>query len=146
MRAENDMRDFQAPGGHVPVMLDRVLELLAPSLAGPDPVAVDANLGLGGHAEALLAAHPALHLIGIDRDPTAIERSTSRLAPYADRITLVRAVSDELTEVLAEAGRPRVNAVLFDLGSPRPSSTRPSAASPTPTRPRWTCGWTATRS
>src|SRR5689334_1504921 len=44
------------PGGHVPVMLDRVLELLAPALSGPDPVAVDANLGLGGHAEALLAA------------------------------------------------------------------------------------------
>ncbi|MFF5204614.1 16S rRNA (cytosine(1402)-N(4))-methyltransferase RsmH [Streptosporangium sp. NPDC000396] len=120
MRAENDMTDLQASGGHVPVMLDRVLELLAPALSGPAPVAVDANLGLGGHAEALLAAHPSLHLIGIDRDPTAIERSTARLAPYADRITLVRAVSDELAEVLARAGRPRVNAVLFDLGVSSP--------------------------
>ncbi|MFF0574179.1 16S rRNA (cytosine(1402)-N(4))-methyltransferase RsmH [Streptosporangium saharense] len=120
MRAEDDKRDSQGRGGHVPVMLDRVLELLAPALSGPAPVVVDANLGLGGHAEALLAAHPALHLVGIDRDPTAIERSTARLAPYADRITLVKAVSDELTEVLAEVGRPRVNGVLFDLGVSSP--------------------------
>ncbi|WP_432932446.1 16S rRNA (cytosine(1402)-N(4))-methyltransferase RsmH [Microbispora sp. CA-135349] len=101
-------------------MLDRVLELLAPALSGPEPVAVDANLGLGGHAEALLAAHPSLHLIGIDRDPTAIERSTARLAPFADRVTLVRAVSDELADVLHDAGRPRVDAALFDLGVSSP--------------------------
>jgi 16S rRNA (cytosine1402-N4)-methyltransferase len=120
MRAGNDNHDLQVPGGHVPVMLDRVLELLAPALTHPAPVVVDANLGLGGHAEALLAAHPSLHLIGIDRDPVAIERSTIRLAPYADRITLVRAVSDELTEVLAEAGHPRVHGALFDLGVSSP--------------------------
>ncbi|MEU1882353.1 16S rRNA (cytosine(1402)-N(4))-methyltransferase RsmH [Streptosporangium sp. NPDC020072] len=120
MRAEDDKRDSQGRGGHVPVMLDRVLELLAPALSGPGAVVVDANLGLGGHAEALLAAHPALHLVGIDRDPTAIERSTARLAPYADRITLVKAISDELAEVLADLGRPRVNGVLFDLGVSSP--------------------------
>lgn len=101
-------------------MLDRVLELLGPALAGPDAVVVDANLGLGGHAEALLAAHPSLHLVGIDRDPTAIERSAARLAPYADRTTLVRAVSDELADVLREAGRRRVDAALFDLGVSSP--------------------------
>ncbi|WP_344937875.1 16S rRNA (cytosine(1402)-N(4))-methyltransferase RsmH [Sphaerisporangium flaviroseum] len=108
------------PGGHVPVMLRRVLELLAPALAGPSPVLVDANLGLGGHAEALLAAHPELHLVGIDRDPTAIERSTLRLVPYAGRVTLVRAVSDELPEVLERAGLSRVDGVLFDLGVSSP--------------------------
>ncbi|WP_214413591.1 16S rRNA (cytosine(1402)-N(4))-methyltransferase RsmH [Sphaerisporangium fuscum] len=108
------------PGGHVPVMLRRVLELFAPALAGPGPVLVDANLGLGGHAEALLAAHPDLHLVGIDRDPSAIERSTLRLAPYAARTTLVRAVSDELPEVLERAGFPRVHGVLFDLGVSSP--------------------------
>jgi 16S rRNA (cytosine1402-N4)-methyltransferase len=107
-------------GGHVPVMLGRVLELLAPALAGPGPVLVDANLGLGGHAEALLAAHPSLHLIGVDRDPVAIERSTARLAPYAGRITLVRAVSSELAAVLAGLGRPEVNGALFDLGVSSP--------------------------
>lgn len=106
--------------GHVPVMLDRVLDLLAPALSGPDPVVVDANLGLGGHAQALLAAHPSLHLVGIDRDPTAIERSTARLAPYAERTTIVRAVSDELADVLDRIGRPRVDGVLFDLGVSSP--------------------------
>ncbi|GIH23163.1 ribosomal RNA small subunit methyltransferase H [Acrocarpospora phusangensis] len=112
--------DIQQPGGHVPVLLGRVLELLAPALTGPDPVVVDANLGLGGHAEALLAAHPALRLIGIDRDPFAIERSTERLAPYGERVTIVRAVSDELAEVLSDLGRPVVNGVLFDLGVSSP--------------------------
>ncbi|GLV49800.1 ribosomal RNA small subunit methyltransferase H [Thermobispora bispora] len=101
-------------------MLGRVLELLAPALTGPDPVLVDANVGLGGHAEALLKAHPALHLIGIDRDPTAIERSTARLAPYAERVTLVHAVSDELPTILSRAGRPRINGALFDLGLSSP--------------------------
>ncbi|MEU4698404.1 16S rRNA (cytosine(1402)-N(4))-methyltransferase RsmH [Nonomuraea dietziae] len=107
-------------GGHVPVMLERVLELLAPALTGPSPVVVDANLGLGGHSEALLAAHPSLHLIGIDRDPFAIEFSTRRLAPFADRVTLVHASSDDMSEVLARAGRPVIDGVLFDLGVSSP--------------------------
>ncbi|WP_346146940.1 16S rRNA (cytosine(1402)-N(4))-methyltransferase RsmH [Nonomuraea recticatena] len=101
-------------------MLERVLELLAPALAGPSPVVVDANLGLGGHSEALLAAHPSLHLIGIDRDPFAIEFSTRRLAPFADRVTLVHASSDDMSEVLARAGRPVIDGVLFDLGVSSP--------------------------
>ncbi|MCA2222707.1 16S rRNA (cytosine(1402)-N(4))-methyltransferase RsmH [Nonomuraea aurantiaca] len=114
------MYDNAGTGGHVPVMLDRVLELLAPALTGQEPVVVDANLGLGGHSEALLAAHPSLHLIGIDRDPFAIEFSTRRLAPYADRTTLAHASSDELADVLARAGRATVDAVLFDLGVSSP--------------------------
>ncbi|MET8003190.1 16S rRNA (cytosine(1402)-N(4))-methyltransferase RsmH [Nonomuraea glycinis] len=114
------MDDDAAKSGHVPVMLERVLELLAPALAGDAPVVVDANLGLGGHSEALLAAHPALHLIGIDRDPFAIEFSTRRLAPYAERTTLVHASSDELEEVLARAGRETIDGVLFDLGVSSP--------------------------
>ncbi|GAA4041354.1 16S rRNA (cytosine(1402)-N(4))-methyltransferase RsmH [Nonomuraea soli] len=105
---------------HVPVQLERVLELLAPALEAPGAVVVDANLGLGGHSEALLAAHPGLHLIGIDRDPFAIEHSTRRLAPYADRVTLVHAASDDLPAVLADAGRKTINGVLFDLGVSSP--------------------------
>jgi len=112
--------DSAGTGGHVPVMLERVLELLAPALAGPDPVVVDANLGLGGHSEALLAAHPRLHLIGIDRDPFAIEFSTRRLKPYAGRTTLVHASSDDMAEVLENAGRPVIDAALFDLGVSSP--------------------------
>ncbi|MGW0802946.1 16S rRNA (cytosine(1402)-N(4))-methyltransferase RsmH [Nonomuraea sp. NPDC002799] len=114
------MHDDAGTGGHVPVMLDRVLELLGPALAGPRPVVVDANLGLGGHSEALLAAFPELRLIGIDRDPFAIGFSTRRLSPYADRITLVHASSGDLDEVLADAGHTTIDGVLFDLGVSSP--------------------------
>jgi len=101
---------------HVPVLLDRVLALLAPALADRPAVAVDATLGLGGHAEALLAAHPQLTLVGLDRDPAALRRSRERLAPYAERLHLVHAVYDRMPEVLDELGFDGVDGVLFDLG------------------------------
>ncbi|RBQ20339.1 16S rRNA (cytosine(1402)-N(4))-methyltransferase [Spongiactinospora rosea] len=123
MRATDD--NGLRAGGHVPVMLARVLDLLAPALDRPDSVLVDANLGLGGHAEALLAAHPTLRLIGIDRDPVAVERSAVRLAPFGLRATLVRAVSSDLPAVLAAARAPRVDAALFDLGVSSPQLDEP---------------------
>ena len=101
---------------HVPVLRERVLGLLAPALTAPGAVAVDATLGLGGHALALLAAHPGLRLVGIDRDPEALALSAERLAGHADRVSLHQAVYDELPAVLAEAGVSRVDGVLFDLG------------------------------
>ncbi|SEF51189.1 16S rRNA (cytosine1402-N4)-methyltransferase [Thermomonospora echinospora] len=110
--------------GHIPVLLDRVLSLLAPAVEsvppGRDPVYVDATLGLGGHAEAMLQAHPRLRLIGLDRDPSALERSARRLERFAERITLVHAVYDELPRVLADLGEPHADAVLFDLGVSSP--------------------------
>ena len=101
---------------HLPVMAERVRELLAPALAGDDAILVDATLGLGGHAALLLAAHPRLHLIGLDRDPQAIRISTDRLAAFRSRITLVQAVYDAVPEVLRAAGIDRVDGALFDLG------------------------------
>ena len=101
---------------HVPVLLDRVLALLAPALADPAAVLVDATLGLGGHADALLSAHPELTLVGLDRDTTALARSADRLARHGDRVHLVHAVYDELPTVLADLGYPAVQGVLFDLG------------------------------
>jgi 16S rRNA (cytosine1402-N4)-methyltransferase len=101
---------------HVPVLLDRVLALLAPPLSGQPAVVVDATVGLGGHAEALLSAHPQLTLVGLDRDPAALAHSEQRLAPFAERLHLVHAVYDRMPEVLAELGHPRVDGVLFDLG------------------------------
>lgn len=101
---------------HIPVMLERVLELLDPVANASGAVVVDATLGLGGHAAALLARHPDLRLIGIDRDPDALARSTARLAAHRDRITLVHGVYDSLPDVLADAGVERVDGVLFDLG------------------------------
>ena len=101
---------------HVPVLRERVLALVAPALERPGAVLVDATLGLGGHAEAVLQRLPAARVVGIDRDPDALARSRARLAPYADRVTLAHAVYDELPEVLAELGLPSVQGVLFDLG------------------------------
>lgn len=101
---------------HVPVLADRVLELLAPALHEPGAVLVDATLGLGGHAEQFLTQFPDLHLIGLDRDLDALAVSRERLTSFADRMTLVHAVYDELPEVLAERGITSVRGVLFDLG------------------------------
>jgi 16S rRNA (cytosine1402-N4)-methyltransferase len=107
--------------GHVPVMLGRVMSLLAPAFAtSPSPVYVDGTLGMGGHAYAMLEAHPDLRLIGLDRDTTALDRSRARLAPFGDRVTLVHAIYDELPSVLGELGVDRVHGVLFDLGVSSP--------------------------
>jgi 16S rRNA (cytosine1402-N4)-methyltransferase len=109
---------------HTPVMLAEVVSLLAPALepsagntstAGP-PILVDGTLGLAGHAEALLTACPQAHLIGLDRDPQALALAAERLEPFAGRTTLVEAVYDELPDVLADLGHPRVQGVLLDLG------------------------------
>jgi 16S rRNA (cytosine1402-N4)-methyltransferase len=101
---------------HVPVLLDRVVALVAPPLEQADSVLVDATLGLGGHAEAVLRECPQAHLVGIDRDPQAIERAGARLDEFASRVTLVHAVYDEIPEVLDRLGHDRVQGVLFDLG------------------------------
>jgi 16S rRNA (cytosine1402-N4)-methyltransferase len=101
---------------HIPVMPERVLALLAPALAAPGAVLVDATLGFGGHSELLLRAHPGLRLVGLDRDPAALRASQDRLAEHAERITLVHAVYDQLPRVLDDLGRAQVQGVLFDLG------------------------------
>jgi 16S rRNA (cytosine1402-N4)-methyltransferase len=102
--------------GHIPVLRERVLALLAPALDQPGAVVVDATVGLGGHAEALLQAHPDVTLIGLDRDADALARSERRLALYADRLHLVHAVYDQMPAVLDRLGLPGVAGVLFDLG------------------------------
>ncbi|WP_324847899.1 16S rRNA (cytosine(1402)-N(4))-methyltransferase RsmH [Actinocrinis sp.] len=110
-----DGREQAGAAGHVPVMLERCVEALAPA-AAPGAVFVDATLGLGGHSEALLTRFPQIRLIGLDRDPQALERSSRRLAAFADRIDLVHAVYDELPAVLDRLGVPRIHGILFDLG------------------------------
>jgi 16S rRNA (cytosine1402-N4)-methyltransferase len=101
---------------HVPVLLDRVVALVAPPLQRPGAVLVDATLGLGGHSEAVLTRCPEAHVIGIDRDTDALAASRARLAPFAGRVTFVHAVYDEIGEVLADQGLGSVDGVLFDLG------------------------------
>ena len=101
---------------HVPVLLDRVVALVAPPLEHPGAVLVDATLGLGGHAEAVLSRCPQARVIGIDRDPHALARSRERLAAFGERVTFVHAVYDEVADVLADLGLSHVDGVLFDLG------------------------------
>ncbi|WP_148574432.1 16S rRNA (cytosine(1402)-N(4))-methyltransferase RsmH [Nocardioides caldifontis] len=101
---------------HVPVLLDRVVALVAPALEHPGSVLVDATLGLGGHTEAVLDRCPQARVIGIDRDPHALEQSRERLAAFGERVTFVHAVYDEIGDVLADQGLDHVDGVLFDLG------------------------------
>lgn len=101
---------------HVPVLLDRVVALLAPALDHEGAVLVDCTLGLGGHSEAVLERCPQARVIGIDRDPRALAMSRERLAPYGDRFTGVQAVYDEIADVVADQGLTEVAGVLFDLG------------------------------
>lgn len=101
---------------HVPVLLDRVVALVAPPLQRPGAILVDATLGLGGHTEAVLTRCPEAHVVGVDRDVHALELAGERLAPFSERTTLVHAVYDEIPEVLADLGIATVQGVLFDLG------------------------------
>jgi 16S rRNA (cytosine1402-N4)-methyltransferase len=100
---------------HEPVLAREMVEILRPRSGG---LYLDATLGGGGHAEAILAASsPAGRLIGLDRDPAGIEYARRRLAPYNDRIELFLLDFADLDEVpaLAEAA-PCLGGALFDLG------------------------------
>ncbi|MCI2239697.1 16S rRNA (cytosine(1402)-N(4))-methyltransferase RsmH [Paenibacillus sp. TRM 82003] len=101
---------------HASVMLRRCTDVLSPALQHPGAVTVDATLGMGGHAAELLRLHPHLRLVGIDRDPLALELAGRRLEGFGDRVTLVHAVHDELPAVLDDLGLAVVDAVFFDLG------------------------------
>src|ERR1700754_1744707 len=109
--------------GHVPVLLERCVELLTPALTrnhadGSGAVLVDATLGAGGHAERFLAELPGLRLIGLDRDPDALWIAGERLERFGDRVMLVRTRYDGIEGVLAETGywTSQVHGILFDLG------------------------------
>lgn len=101
---------------HEPVLLQRCIDVLGPVLEKPGAILVDCTLGLGGHSEAFLTQFPGLILIGIDRDPNALELAGQRLAQFKDRIHLVHAVYDEIADVVHELGFKSVDAILLDLG------------------------------
>lgn len=103
---------------HTPVLVAEALRYLAPERGG---VFVDATVGLGGHAEAVLDASEDVRLVGIDRDPRALERAGRRLERFGERVRLVTGPFSELRRLLADAaGRdPRfagLAGVLADLG------------------------------
>lgn len=97
-------------------MLQRCIDLLEPGIKGQNPVVLDCTLGLGGHSESLLLQFPNLRVIGIDRDPSAIDLASKRLAAFGDRFTPALAVYDQISEVLEHNQIEKVDGVLMDLG------------------------------
>jgi 16S rRNA (cytosine1402-N4)-methyltransferase len=136
---------------HRPVLVDLVVELFAPV---PPGVVVDATVGGGGHAAALLDAHPHLSVLGLDQDPEAVTAASERLGRFGTRALVRQARFDQLARALADvtglpehgspssrdgapagsaeaaaatpADRPaKASGVLFDLGVSSPQLDRP---------------------
>jgi 16S rRNA (cytosine1402-N4)-methyltransferase len=110
---------------HDPVLADQVTAFLIPALEHGG-VVVDATLGRGGHARRILEAAPAAELIGIDRDPIALEASRANLAAHSDRIRLVGDNFENLEAVLERLGVASVRGVLLDLGVSSPQLDDPA--------------------
>jgi len=99
---------------HRSVLLEETLEFLNPQSGG---IYVDGTLGLGGHSEAILkASAPHGRLIAFEWDRAAIVKSRERLAPFSDRLTIVRRNFSEIREGLSEVGVDRVDGILIDIG------------------------------
>lgn len=109
------MREDDDRESHVPVLLAEVVAYAVPS--PDDRWVVDATLGAGGHAAALLGAMgPAGRLLGIDRDPDALARAGEALRGYGDRALLVHGSFAELGDILSANGIKEVGAVVYDFG------------------------------
>jgi 16S rRNA (cytosine1402-N4)-methyltransferase len=107
---------------HEPVMVEEVVDLFRPVPPGP---VVDATVGGGGHAAALLAALDHIRLIGLDHDADALAAAATALAGFGDRAVLRPARFDQLAQVLHELGEGGISGVLFDLGVSSPQLDRP---------------------
>jgi 16S rRNA (cytosine1402-N4)-methyltransferase len=100
--------------GHLPVMVQEVLESLAPA---PGSFQIDATVGGGGHSRPILeAATPGGRLLGLDADEAAIARTRVRLADFEERVTLRQANFEELADVADQTGFAPADGILFDLG------------------------------
>jgi 16S rRNA (cytosine1402-N4)-methyltransferase len=98
---------------HAPVLLREVTALLRPERGG---TFVDATLGAGGHAEALLAASPGVRVVGIDTDPEALALARERLSRFGDRLVPIEGRYEDLAAHLDRLGLAKVDGVLADLG------------------------------
>jgi 16S rRNA (cytosine1402-N4)-methyltransferase len=103
------------------VLRDEVVSLFA---SVPPGVIVDATVGGGGHSAALLEAYPALSVVGLDRDPVALQSAGNRLATYGDRVTLIRSPFSDLEEIVTDTGIGPLSGVLLDLGVSSPQLDR----------------------
>ena len=102
---------------HVSVLLEECIEALN---IKPDGIYVDGTLGGAGHSSRIAAELTTGRLIGIDRDPVALEAAGERLKPFADRVTLVHSNFDEMDTVLKDLGISGVDGILMDLGVSSP--------------------------
>lgn len=98
---------------HTPVLSQEVLQYIA---LYPEGIYVDATVGLGGHAQALLRHCPHASLVGIDRDADALKVCAERLKPFGKRVRLVHGDFAELRKWIKDAGHTKVDAVIFDFG------------------------------
>ena len=106
---------------HIPVALERCIDLLTPSIERAiaergEAIVIDATLGLGGHSRALLERFPALRIIGLDRDLSAIAIATETTKEFSERITIVHCIYDQMVSVINGLGIDHVDGILFDLG------------------------------
>jgi 16S rRNA (cytosine1402-N4)-methyltransferase len=100
--------------GHLPVLAEEVIAMLAPAAGS---LQIDATVGGGGHTERILeATTPDGRLLGLDADGAAIARVRERLARFGDRLVLRQANFREVSEVAPAAGFAAVDGCLFDLG------------------------------
>src|SRR5882762_9764242 len=99
---------------HQSVLLSEIVEYLRPSR--DDGTLVDATVGLGGHAEALLTRYPSVRLLGIDRDPQALAASAQRLERFGNRVTLAQGRHETLIDILKKQKIESVSGLLADLG------------------------------
>jgi 16S rRNA (cytosine1402-N4)-methyltransferase len=99
---------------HEPVLLNEVVEFLRP--AREDGTVVDATVGLGGHAEALLSRYPSIRLLAIDRDPRALALARGRLEPFGNRVTFAEGRHETLIDILGQSQTAGISGLLADLG------------------------------
>jgi 16S rRNA (cytosine1402-N4)-methyltransferase len=98
---------------HIPVMVGEAIEWLA---VRPQGVYVDATVGAGGHARAILERLTTGRLIAMDQDPWALEMARQNLSAYSDRLTLVHQDFSELHSLLGRLDVKEVDGILADIG------------------------------
>ncbi len=116
------MSDAEPAFAHQPVMVGEIVEIFAPV---PPGWVLDATLGGAGHAAALLAAHPHLRILGLDRDADALRAAWERLGPFGDRARTAHVRFDHLDDAMEALSVPQLSGALFDLGVSSPQLDRP---------------------
>ncbi|PYQ33641.1 MAG: 16S rRNA (cytosine(1402)-N(4))-methyltransferase [Acidobacteria bacterium] len=99
---------------HDPVLLQPVVDYLRPNRE--DGTLVDATVGLGGHAEALLERYPRAHLVAIDRDPRALKLARERLGRFGSRVTFAQGRHESLIDILKQSNLETISGLVADLG------------------------------